>query len=66
MVLSFRPNIEYALACMHDGQWFTFSDPDNKTYENIIILDDTKSKPTEEEVNTKLTELQTAWDNAND
>ena len=51
---------------MHDGQWFTFSDPDNKTYENIIILDDTKSKPTEEEVNTKLTELQTAWDNAND
>lgn len=65
MILSFRPNIEYALASMHDGQWFTFSDPHNKTYENIIILDDTKSKPTETAVNTKLTELQTAWDSNN-
>ena len=30
------------------------------TYENIIILDDTKSKPTKEQVNAKIQELKDA------
>jgi len=61
-----RPNhIEFALCHMYRGQWFGFSDPKNKTYANLIVHDDTITKPTEEEVNAKLVELQTAWDSNN-
>jgi len=61
-----RPeNIESALIQMHTGQWFGFSDPSNKVYANLIIHDDSITKPTEAEVNAKLAELQTQWDEAN-
>jgi hypothetical protein len=59
-----------ALASMHTGAWYGWrkiDDSGNKipnnqrmTYENIIILDDTKSKPTEAEVNAKIQELKDA------
>ena len=59
-----------ALASMHSGAWYGWKkidDSGNKipnnqrmTYENIIILDDTKSKPTEAEVNAKIQELKDA------
>ena len=73
-----RPNhIEKALVVMHDKQWFTWTDSKNKIYANLRLTDKVgvngnlvdnpiTELPTEEEVNTKLTELQTAWDNAND
>tara|TARA_X000001382_G_scaffold19493_1_gene11908 strand:- start:1 stop:225 length:225 start_codon:yes stop_codon:yes gene_type:complete len=73
-----RPNhIEQALCKMHDNQWFIWTDSNNKIYANLRlnpkigvdgnIIDNTVTElPTEEEVNAKLTELQTAWDNAND
>ena len=61
-----RPNhIEFALCNMHPGQWFGFSDPKNKVYENLIVHDSSITKPTEEAVNAKLKELQDAWDAAN-
>jgi len=70
-----RPNhIEDALAAMHTGQWFGWSDSKNKTYANLILhpkcyvdgvyKDNPYSKPTESEVNAKLTEMQTTFDNA--
>jgi len=73
-----RPNhIEKALINMHTGQWFTWTDSKNKIYANLklsekvgidgnIVDNPVTELPTEEEVNTKLVELQTAWDNAND
>jgi|TARA_A100001011_G_C13718840_1_gene598705 hypothetical protein len=58
-----RPStIEEALAQMHNGQWFGWSDPFNKVYANLIIIDNSKSKPTENEINTKLTEIQAVYD----
>jgi len=73
-----RPDhIEHALVNIHSGQWFTWTDSSNKIYTNIRLaekigvngnlVDNTVTElPTETAVNTKLIELQTAWDNAND
>jgi len=73
-----RPDhIEDALVVIHDKQWFTWTDSKNKIYANLkltekvgidgnIVDNPVTELPTEEEVNTKLVELQTAWDNAND
>ena len=64
--LSPRPDhIEDALVVMHTGQWFSWSDPENKVYANLVIRDDSITKPTEAEVNAKLAELQAAYDEAN-
>ena len=56
--------LNLALASMHSGQWFGFKKDytgnERMSYENIIILDDTKSKPTEAEVNAKIQELKDA------
>ena len=58
-----RPShIEEALAHLHTGQWYGWSDSKNKVYANTIVLDKTKSHPTEKEVNDKLTELQSEYD----
>jgi len=58
-----RPNhIEDALCQMHEGQWFGWSDSKNKVYANLIVHDDSITKPTEAEVNAKLAELQVAYD----
>ena len=82
MTISFnekgRPvHIEAALISLHTGQWFTWTDSKNKIYANLrltekvgidgnIVDNPVTELPTEEEVNAKLLELQTAWDNAND
>ena len=72
-----RPNhIEDALVMMHTRQWFTWTDSKNKIYANLrltekvgidgnIVDNPVTELPTEEEVNAKLLELQTAWDSAN-
>ena len=78
MTISFdekgRPaHIECALASMHRGQWFTWTDSKNKIYANLrltekvgidgnIVDNPVTELPTEEEVNAKLVELQTDWD----
>ncbi len=72
-----RPShIEQALTKMHTGQWFSWTDTNNKIYSNLVLSEKVGIKgnivdnpitelPTEEEVNAKLVELQTEWDNAN-
>ena len=72
-----RPtHIEDALVNMHTNQWFTWTDSKNKIYANVrltekvgidgnIVDNPVTELPTEEEVNAKLLELQTAWDSAN-
>lgn len=65
-ILTGRPDhIEDALIAIYFGQWFGWSDSSNKVYANLIVHDDSITKPTEAEVNAKLAELQTAWDEAN-
>ena len=62
--------LSIALASMHSGQWFgwkkEWTGSHRMSYENIIILDDTKSKPTEAEVNAKIQELKDAEQAATD
>ena len=56
--------LNLALAKMHTGQWFgwkkDWTGEHRMSYENIIILDDTKSKPTEDAINAKIQELKDA------
>ena len=72
-----RPdNIEYALAVMNTGQWFTWTDSKNKIYANLrltekvgingnIVDNPVTELPTEDAVNAKLKELQDEWDSNN-
>ena len=72
-----RPDhIEDALIRIHSRQWFTWTDSKNKIYANLrltekvgidgnIVDNPVTELPTEEEVNAKLLELQTAWDSNN-
>ena len=57
--------IEDYLVTVRTGQWFGFSDPDNKIYANLIVHDG-GSKPTEKECTDGLAALQAAWDLEND
>ena len=60
-----RPNhIEDYLVKLHTGQWFGWSDSKNKVYANLIILDDTKDKPSESDCTTGLATLQSNFDTA--
>ena len=59
-----RPNhIEDYLITLHTGQWFGWSDAKNKIYTNLIVLDDSKTKPTEQECIDGLAQLQSDFDN---
>lgn len=60
-----RPtHIEDYLVSLHTGQWFGWSDSKNKVYANLIIHDDTKTKPTEQECIDGLAQLQADYDQA--
>ena len=60
--------LNLALASIHTGQWFGWKKLDDNgkkipsnqrmTYENIVILDNTKTKPNKAEVNSKIEELK--------
>ena len=74
-----RPDhIEDAIIRMHMGSWFYWTDSKNKIYANLRLHDKVWNAdgsamidnpvtqlPTETELNTKLTELQTAYDEKN-
>jgi hypothetical protein len=55
-------HIEDVLVTLHSGQWFGWSDPENKVYKNLIILDDSKSKPTEKFLEDELKKQQNEHD----
>jgi hypothetical protein len=60
-----RPNhIEDYLIKLHTGQWFGWSDSKNKIYANLIVHDDSKTKPTEQECIDGLAQLQSDYDTA--
>ena len=64
--LTGRPNhIEDYLVTVRTGQWFSWSDPTNKIYANLIVLDG-GAKPTESDCTNGLATLQAAWDLEND
>ena len=63
MNINGRPNhIEDYLVTLHTGQWFGWSDSKNKVYANLIIHDDSKTKPTEQECIDGLAQLQSNFD----
>ena len=65
MIINDKPNhIEDYLVSLHSGQWFGWSDPKNKIYANLIILDDTKSKPSESDCTSGLATMQSEYDTA--
>ena len=57
-----------ALAKMHSGQWFgwkkDWTGDHRMSYENIIVHDNSITKPTEDEVNAKIQELKDEETNA--
>ena len=57
-------HIEDYLMQLHSGQWFGWSDSKNKVYANLIIHDDSKSKPSESDCTTGLATLQSDFDTA--
>ena len=60
-----RPDhIEDYLARLHTGLWYGWSDINNKVYANLIVLDKTKTKPTEQECIDGLAQLQSDYDTA--
>ena len=62
---NFRPNhIEDYLVRLHSGQWFGWSNSKNKVYANLIIHDDSKAKPTEQECTDGLATIQSEFDDA--
>ena len=62
--------LNIALAQMHSGQWFGWRKEDDNgnkipndqrmSYENLIVHDNSITKPTEAEVNAKIQELKEA------
>tara|TARA_R100001163_G_scaffold23328_1_gene19610 strand:- start:100 stop:390 length:291 start_codon:yes stop_codon:yes gene_type:complete len=65
MDINGRPNhIEDYLVSLHTGQWFGWSDSKNKVYANLIIHDNSKTKPTEQECIDGLAKLQSDFDAA--
>ena len=54
-------NIQDVLVRMHTGQWFSWSDPYNRDYENLIINGDYE-KPTKEFLESELARLQSEHD----
>jgi len=57
-------HIEDYLVNVRTGQWFSWSDPTNKIYANLVVLDG-GSKPTEKECTDGLAAMQSAWDEEN-
>lgn len=61
--LTGRPNhIEDYLVQLHGGQWFGWSDSKNKIWENLVIHHNNKTKPTKQECEEGLQELQDEFD----
>ena len=54
--------LEDYLVGLHTGGWFGWSDSKNKIYANLIIHDDSKAKPTEQECTDGLATMQSDYD----
>ena len=56
--------LNLALANMHSGQWFgwkkDYTGTERMSHENVVVIKDGITKPTESEVNAKIQELKDA------
>ena len=57
-------HIEDYLVTVRTGQWFGWTDSENKIYANLIVHDG-GSKPSESDCTSGLAALQSAWDEKN-
>ena len=57
-------HIEDYLVTVRTGQWFGWTDSENKIYANLIVHDG-GSKPSESDCTSGLAALQAAWDERN-
>ena len=65
--ITFKPDhIEDYLATVRTGQWFGWSDSNNKIYANLIVHDVDGTKPTEKEYTDGLAALIAEWELEND
>ena len=55
-------HIEDVLINLHSGQWFGWSDSKNKIYDNLVIHDESKDKPTNKFLEDELKKQQNAYD----
>ena len=55
-------HIEDVLVRLHGGQWFGWSDSNNKVYANLIIHNSDYAKPTEKELTDALAKQQSDFD----
>jgi hypothetical protein len=55
-------HIEDVLVKLHTGQWFGWSDSNNKVYSNLVIHDDQYSKPTKASLESGLVQAQDDFD----
>ena len=55
-------HIEDVLVTLHGGQWFGWSDSKNKVYANLVIHDDSKTKPTDKSLTDALAKQQSDFD----
>ena len=63
MDISGRYNhIEDVLATLHSGQWFGWSDSQNKVYANLVIHNSDYDKPTEKSLTDALAKQQSDFD----
>ena len=53
-------HIEDYLVTVRTGGWFDWTDPNNKIYENLNVIDG-GTKPTEQECTDGLAAMQAAW-----
>lgn len=58
-------HIEDYLVTVRTGGWFDWTDPNNKIYENLNVIDG-GTKPTEQECTDGLAAMQAAWTLEND
>ena len=62
---TFKPDhIEDYLVTVRTGQWFGWTDSENKIYANLIVHDG-GSKPSESDCTSGLTAMQDVWDENN-
>ena len=55
-------DITDVLIDLHEGQWYSWTDPNNKVYENLIITDKSKDKPTKKFLEDELKKQQDEFD----
>ena len=55
-------HIEDVLATLHSGQWFGWSDSQNKVYANLVIHNSDYDKPTEKSLTDAVANQQSDFD----